>query len=494
MESTLVTSIIDLAYLAAAILFIYGLKQLQSPATARAGNRLAAIGMLVAVVATLFLHKILNPVDLVIGLVVGGAIGVMLARRVEMTGMPELVALFNGLGGLASVLVAGAEVAKIASPGAGDVVSVVSVVTVLSIGISILIGMITFSGSLLAMGKLSGAVNGNPISFPGMRVLTLLIALASLGAMGNAALIVVGSDGVALADFFSGADLWSNPFIVTFIVLAAASLVLGILLVIPIGGADMPVVVALLNSYSGLAAAATGFVLMNTALIVSGALVGASGLILTNIMCVAMNRSLLNVLIGGFGGDDAASGGAAGGPQGNIQSTSAEDVAIMMAYADKVVIVPGYGMAVAQAQHQVRELADELGKNGVEVKYAIHPVAGRMPGHMNVLLAEANVPYDQLIEMDDINPEFDTTDVTLIIGANDVVNPAARHDTSSPIFGMPILDADKSKRTIVLKRSMRPGYSGVENELFFNDNNQMLFGDAKDSLTALVTEVKLLND
>ena len=488
------TSIIDLAYLAAAILFIYGLKQLQSPATARAGNRLAAIGMLVAVVATLFLHKILNPIDLVIGLVIGGAIGVMLARRVEMTGMPELVALFNGLGGLASVLVAGAEVAKIASPGAGDVVSIVGVVTVLSIGISILIGMITFSGSLLAMGKLSGAVNGNPISFPGMRVLTLLIALASLGAMGYAAMIVMDLDGVALADFFSGSDIWSNPFIVSFIVLATASLVLGILLVIPIGGADMPVVVALLNSYSGLAAAATGFVLMNTALIVSGALVGASGLILTNIMCVAMNRSLLNVLIGGFGGDDAGSGGAAGGPQGNIQSTSAEDVAIMMAYADKVVIVPGYGMAVAQAQHQVRELADELGKNGVEVKYAIHPVAGRMPGHMNVLLAEANVPYDQLIEMDDINPEFDTTDVTLIIGANDVVNPAARHDTSSPIFGMPILDADKSKRTIVLKRSMRPGYSGVENELFFNDNNQMLFGDAKDSLTALVTEVKLLND
>ena len=488
------TSIIDLAYLAAAILFIYGLKQLQSPATARAGNRLAAIGMLVAVVATLFLHKILNPIDLVIGLVIGGAIGVMLARRVEMTGMPELVALFNGLGGLASVLVAGAEVAKIASPGAGDVVSIVGVVTVLSIGISILIGMITFSGSLLAMGKLSGAVNGNPISFPGMRVLTLLIALASLGAMGYAAMIVMDLDGVALADFFSGSDIWSNPFIVSFIVLATASLVLGILLVIPIGGADMPVVVALLNSYSGLAAAATGFVLMNTALIVSGALVGASGLILTNIMCVAMNRSLLNVLIGGFGGDDAGSGGAAGGPQGNIQSTSAEDVAIMMAYADKVVIVPGYGMAVAQAQHQVRELADELGKNGVEVKFAIHPVAGRMPGHMNVLLAEANVPYDQLIEMDDINPEFDTTDVTLIIGANDVVNPAARHDTSSPIFGMPILDADKSKRTIVLKRSMRPGYSGVENELFFNDNNQMLFGDAKDSLTALVTEVKLLND
>ena len=488
------TSIIDLAYLAAAILFIYGLKQLQSPATARAGNRLAAIGMLVAVVATLFLHKILNPIDLVIGLVIGGAIGVMLARRVEMTGMPELVALFNGLGGLASVLVAGAEVAKIASPGAGDVVSIVGVVTVLSIGISILIGMITFSGSLLAMGKLSGAVNGNPISFPGMRVLTLLIALASLSAMGYAAMIVMDLDGVALADFFSGSDIWSNPFIVSFIVLATASLVLGILLVIPIGGADMPVVVALLNSYSGLAAAATGFVLMNTALIVSGALVGASGLILTNIMCVAMNRSLLNVLIGGFGGDDAGSGGAAGGPQGNIQSTSAEDVAIMMAYADKVVIVPGYGMAVAQAQHQVRELADELGKNGVEVKYAIHPVAGRMPGHMNVLLAEANVPYDQLIEMDDINPEFDTTDVTLIIGANDVVNPAARHDTSSPIFGMPILDADKSKRTIVLKRSMRPGYSGVENELFFNDNNQMLFGDAKDSLTALVTEVKLLND
>jgi NAD(P) transhydrogenase subunit beta len=328
---------------------------------------------------------------------------------------------------------------------------------------------------------LSGRISGNPISFPGMRLLTLLLAAGVVGAIVYVAVSAEAFPEVA------------GPVLMGAVALAVIAFLLGILLVIPIGGADMPVVVALLNSYSGIAAAATGFVLNNTALIVSGALVGASGLILTKIMCDAMNRSLLNVLLGGFGGDDAGEGETAVSMDGKtVTETSAEDVAIMMSYADQVVIVPGYGMAVAQAQHQVRELADLLTSKGVRVKYAIHPVAGRMPGHMNVLLAEANVPYDALYEMDDINGDFDNTDVSLIIGANDVVNPAARHDKSSPIYGMPILNVDRSKNVIVLKRSMRAGYSGVQNELFFFDNTRMLFGDAKDSIVSLINEVKAL--
>ena len=488
------SALIDLAYLVAAILFIFGLKRLQSPATARGGNQLAAIGMLLAVIATLFIQQILTPVEMIGGLVVGGLIGAVLARRVEMTGMPELVAAFNGFGGLASALVASAEVARYLIGTDGGVVTLAggaqaageavgfSAGTAITIGLSVLIGQVTFSGSFVAFGKLSGKISGNPISFPGMRLFSILLALASIGGI---VFMVMGAP-----TFPTETDtvIWG------LVALAGAALLLGILLVIPIGGADMPVVVALLNSYSGLAASATGFVLDNTALIVSGALVGASGLILTNIMCVAMNRSLLNVLLGGFGGDAEIEGaGPAASLEGKtVNSTTPEDTAILLSYAQQVIVVPGYGMAVAQAQHQVRELADLLQEKGVTVKYAIHPVAGRMPGHMNVLLAEANVPYDDLFEMDEINGEFDNTDVSLIIGANDVVNPAARHDKASPIYGMPILNVDHSKTTIVLKRSMRPGYSGIGNELFYNMNNRMLFGDAKASLNKLIAEVKAL--
>ena len=398
--------------------------------------------------------------------------------------MPELVGALNGFGGLASALVAGAELSRyipgtVIPEGVNLIEAELNIPFWITILLSILIGVVTFSGSFIAVGKLSGRISGNPISFPGMRLITLLMALGVIGVF----VVVIMNN----PTFQNEPDsvIWSV------VALAGIAFFLGILLVIPIGGADMPVVVALLNSYSGLAAAATGFVLDNTALIVSGALVGASGLILTKIMCDAMNRSLLNVLLGGFGGDSDDAAATATSQEGKtINQTSADDVAIMLSYADQVVVVPGYGMAVAQAQHQVRELADLLQSKGVRVKYAIHPVAGRMPGHMNVLLAEANVPYDQLYEMDDINGDFDNTDVSLVIGANDVVNPAARHDTASPIYGMPILNVDKSRNVIVLKRSMRPGYSGVQNELFFNDNTRMLFGDAKDSISSLAEEVK----
>lgn len=477
----MIATFIDLAYLVAASLFIVGMKRLQSPATARGGNRMSSIAMMIAVVATLLVADILTPAEMLAGLVIGGGIGALLARRVEMTSMPEMVGALNGFGGIASTLVAGAEIARYFQADAASTLALepFNAGIGITIMLSILIGTITFSGSFVAVGKLSGKISGNPISFPGMRLLTILLALGVLGAIGYVAMS---------ADAF---PVVADPVLMSAIALAVIALLLGILLVLPIGGADMPVVVALLNSYSGLAAAATGFVLNNTALIVSGALVGASGLILTKIMCDAMNRSLLNVLLGGFGGDDTSEGSTATSMDGKtVNETSAEDVAIMMSYAEQVVIVPGYGMAVAQAQHQVRELADLLTSKGVRVKYAIHPVAGRMPGHMNVLLAEANVSYDVLYEMDDINGDFDNTDVSLIIGANDVVNPAARHDKSSPIYGMPILNVDKSKNVIVLKRSMRAGYSGVQNELFFFDNTRMLFGDAKDSIIALTNEVK----
>ncbi len=489
------TILIDLSYLIASVLFIVGMKRLQSPATARLGNQLSGVGMLLAVVATLFLHEIITPWEMLLGLVIGTAIGAVLAQRVAMTSMPEMVAAFNGFGGIASALVAGAEIARylVERPASG-VVALTSTPQVgaglepfdvglaITIGLSILIGAVTFSGSFVAFGKLGGYVSGNPVNFAGMRVISVVLAL---GAVAAVVAMSVGADGFPL----QGAPevVWGA------VALGVIALVLGVLLVLPIGGADMPVVVALLNSYSGLAASATGFVLNNTALIISGALVGASGLILTKIMCDAMNRSMLNVLLGGFGGESGDTDTGIAVPEGrSINETSSEDVAIMLGYAEKVVVVPGYGMAVAQAQHAVRELGEELQKRGVEVKYAVHPVAGRMPGHMNVLLAEANVPYDQLFEMDEVNGDFDTTDVSLVIGANDVVNPAARHDKGSPIYGMPILDVDKSRQVVVLKRSMRPGYAGVENELFYNSNTGMLFGDAKDSITKLVTEVKTL--
>ena len=486
-------NVILLAYLVAAVLFILGMKRLQSPATARTGNRIAALGMLIAVVATLLLQRILSPVEMIAGCAIGAATGLILARRVAMTSMPELVAVFNGFGGLASALVAGGEIARYLAMGTSEgtfaqVVQASAALTPLDApaaiitALCILIGAITFSGSFVAFGKLGGHLSGNPVSFFGMRTLTALIVLGALGAGGY---LIYGA-GASVEAMDMHAILWGS------LALGGLAVALGILLVIPIGGADMPVVVALLNAYSGLAAAATGFMLDNTALIVSGALVGASGLILTSIMCEAMNRSLLNVLLGGFGGDGEGDAPAVEGARDDLtpQETSVEDVAIQLRYAEQVIVVPGYGMAVAQAQHQIRELSDMLQAQGVTVKYAIHPVAGRMPGHMNVLLAEADVPYDQLYEMDDINHEFGMTDVSLVIGANDVVNPAARTDKASPIYGMPILDVDRSGMVVVLKRSLRPGYSGIGNMLFYHDNTRMLFGDAKDSLAKLVAAVK----
>ncbi len=479
MDNQIFLQVIDLIYLLAAALFILGLKRLTSPATARVGNQMAAVGMLIAVVATLFISDILTPVEMLIGLVIGGLIGAILARKVEMTGMPELVAAFNGFGGLASALVAGAEIARYFSD-AAYAADGLGVGTAITISLSILIGTVTFTGSFVAFGKLSGKVSGNPILFPGIRLLSLLLAA---GIVASAVYMAIGAP-----DFPAVGD----PVVYSAAALAAMAFLIGILLVIPIGGADMPVVVSLLNSYSGLAAAATGFVLDNDALIISGALVGAAGLILTMIMCEAMNRSLVNVLLGGFGGDAPTDGaGPTTSAVGkNVHTTSPEDAAILLSYAQKVIFVPGYGMAVAQAQHQVREVGELLQERGVEVKYAIHPVAGRMPGHMNVLLAEANVSYDLLFEMDDINGEFDSTDVAVVIGANDVVNPAARHDTASPIYGMPILNVDHANTVIVMKRSLNPGYAGIDNELFYGDNTRMLFGDAKQSLTKLVAEVK----
>jgi NAD(P) transhydrogenase subunit beta len=409
-----------------------------------------------------------------------------------MTKMPEMVAAFNGFGGGASALVAAAEVAKTLSTSEAGVSNLAALQTavpdetftaslLITIAISLLIGTVTFSGSFIAFGKLGGFVSGNPVSFAGMRVLTVLIVVGILTAAGIA---VYGAPTLGASESYISYGLAA---------LAMLAFVLGILLVIPIGGADMPVVVALLNSYSGLAASATGFVLGNHALIVSGALVGASGLILTKIMCEGMNRSLVNVLLGGFGGEEHEEPTVEGSQEGKTaKEITVDDAAILLSYATKVIVVPGYGMAVAQAQHVVRELSDLLQEKDVDVKFAIHPVAGRMPGHMNVLLAEANVPYDQLFDMDEVNSEFETAEVALVIGANDVVNPAARSDKSSPIYGMPILNVDHAQNVIVLKRSLRPGYAGIQNDLFFHPKTSMLFGDAKDSISKLIGEIKAL--
>jgi H+-translocating NAD(P) transhydrogenase subunit beta len=480
------STLINLAYLLAASLFIVGIKRLSSPATARRGNQLAAVGMLIAVVATLLQGRILSPGMIVAGLAIGAGVGALLALKVKMTAMPELVAAFNGLGGGASVLVASAEVARYtalevdtAAEYAALGMQPLGAMLVVTVLISVLIGGVTFAGSFVAFGKLGEWISGNPVSFPGMRALTVLLVIGVLGA----AVWLLGTAPPAGID----AALAGR----TVAVVVGLALLLGVLLVIPIGGADMPVVVALLNSYSGLAAAATGFVLRNNALIVSGALVGASGLILTRIMCDAMNRSLLNVLLGGFGGGggDAAAGTAVAG--GNHRETTAEDAAVLMAYAQKVVIVPGYGLAVAQAQHQARELADVLEARGVQVRYAIHPVAGRMPGHMSVLLSEADVDYGTLMtDVDESNDYLGGSDVALVVGANDIVNPDAIDQKGSPLYGMPIVETHRAKQVIVLKRSMRPGYAGVENSLFYRPNTSMLFGDAKASLQQLVGEVK----
>ena len=449
---------IQLCYLIATAFFVRGVKLLNSPGTARKGNQFAAIGMLIGVLVTLFDQDIVEFDLIIAGVVIGSLIGIVLAKKVQMTAMPELVAVFNGFGGAASALVAWGELAR-----TKDVLSFDSTGLV-SIGLSVFIGALTFTGSFVAFGKLSGFISGNAITFPGLNIINIAAMVATIGLIG-----------------FFAIDPTNTTL---FWIILGVSLLIGITSVIPIGGADMPVVISLLNSYSGIAAAMAGFVLQNNLLIVSGALVGAAGLILTNIMCKAMNRSLVNVIFGTFGATGAAGGSGQDGDK-SVRETSAEDLAIQIAYASKVVIVPGYGLAVAQAQHIVKEVATKLESRGVQVKYGIHPVAGRMPGHMNVLLAEADVAYDQLKDMDEINPEFATTDVVLIIGANDVVNPLAKTDPSGPIYGMPILNVDEAKRTIVFKRSLSVGYAGIDNPLFYADKNQMFFGDAKKSLQEL---------
>jgi NAD(P) transhydrogenase subunit beta len=457
--------LIEIGYLVASGCFIVGLKRLGSPATAVSGNRLSAYGMGIAIAVTLLAGGILSWWEIAAGMVIGGGIGLWGARTVQMTGMPQMVALLNGFGGASSVLVGGAEFLKAELAG-----EVIPTETGIVIQLSLLIGAITLTGSLIAWAKLQEVMPGKAITFPLQKAINALFFLTIAGL----AYYQITTPEAHLTPFYAVIGL---------------SLALGILLVLPIGGADMPVVIALLNSYSGVAAAMTGFVINNHVLIIAGALVGSSGIILTQIMCKAMNRSLANVLFGAFGagGTGAGAKSAAGL---TVRSVSAEDAAIQLAYAQSVIIVPGYGLAVAQAQHVVRELAELIEKNGGEVKYAIHPVAGRMPGHMNVLLAEANVPYDRLYDMDEINPQFDSCDVALVIGANDVVNPAARNDTASPIYGMPILDVDKARSIIVMKRGMSAGFAGIENELFYDAKTAMLFGDAKASLTKLVTEIK----
>jgi len=459
---------IQLAYLVAASLFILGLKNLGSPATARKGNILASVGMLIAVVATLLDQAVLNYSMILLGLVIGSVIGAIAAYKVEMTAMPQMVGLLNGLGGAASALVAVGEFWRLLNT--GEPLTVNAVVVVI---LGVLIGGVTLTGSLVAFGKLQGLISGSPITFPLQQPLNATLLLGFL--MGSVYLFVAPEN------------------LTVFLGSVGVSLLLGVLVVIPIGGADMPVVISLLNSLSGIAASAAGFVVMNNMLIIAGALVGASGLILTQIMCKGMNRTLTSVLFSAFGAT-SSSGGGAGTIAGDkaVRTVGPDEGAMMLGYARSVVIVPGYGMAVAQAQHAIRELADQLERLGVDVKYAIHPVAGRMPGHMNVLLAEANVPYPQLYDMDDINPEFDRTDVALVIGANDVVNPAARHDTGSPVYGMPILEVDKAQNTIVIKRSLNPGFAGIDNELFYKDKTMMMFGSAREMITQLVAEVKQL--
>ncbi|HVF16588.1 MAG TPA: NAD(P)(+) transhydrogenase (Re/Si-specific) subunit beta [Steroidobacteraceae bacterium] len=465
MDLDLRSSIIATSYIVSAVLFIFGLKRLSSPATARLGNRLAAAGMTLALAATLLDRQIVSFWTIGIGTAIGAIIGTYFARTVQMTAMPQMVALFNGMGGATAALVSVAEYLRLARNGAdagtGEEVSIV---------LGTIIGAVSFTGSLVAFGKLQELLSGKPLQFPLQKALNalLLLVMAGLGVM-----LVAGTA--------ESAALWA---------LFATALLLGALFVLPIGGGDMPVVISILNSLTGLAAALTGFVLHNQMLVVAGVLVGASGTLLTLLMSTAMNRSVANVLFGAFGSGSTAEASSSDNIPRSIRSTTAEDTAIALAYARSVVIVPGYGLAVAEAQHTVRELATDLEKRGVDVKYAIHPVAGRMPGHMNVLLAEANVPYDQLLEMEQVNGEFAQTDVVLVVGANDVVNPAARDDPSSPIYGMPILDVDRARNIIVLKRSMGHGFAGIENALFHHEKTRMLFGDARKSLTEVGQALK----
>ncbi|SDM07782.1 NAD(P) transhydrogenase subunit beta [Catalinimonas alkaloidigena] len=459
--------IIKIAYLLASVLFIVGIKRLGKTSTAREGNLYSSVAMLIAVLATLLDREVVSYIEIFVTILIGSAIGIYAARTVAMTAMPEMVAIFNGFGGAASVLVAASEYWRYLSAADTSMPTTVGV----TIALSVIIGAVTLTGSFIAFGKLKGFVNGGAVTYPGQHALNAVLALAMVA---SAAMMVI----------YPNNQLWM-------LITLGIALLLGILTVIPIGGADMPVVISLLNSYSGIAACATGFVLNNQVLIISGALVGASGLILTQIMCKAMNRSLVSVLLGGFGQEGGgASVSGAGGQEMVVKEVGSEEAAMIFDSASSVIIVPGYGMAVAQAQHIVREMADLLEKKGVNVRYAIHPVAGRMPGHMNVLLAEANVPYDKLVEMEAINDDFANTDVALVIGANDVVNPAARYDKSSPIYGMPILNADKARTVIISKRSMASGYAGIQNELFGYDNALMLFGDAKKKMTEVVGELK----
>jgi NAD(P) transhydrogenase subunit beta len=456
---------IALAYLATIVCFILALRFLSSPGRARQGNWLGAAGMAIAIVATFAREGLQNRWWILLVMAVSAPVGAYAARAVKMTAMPQMVALFNGVGGGAAALVALSEFHE-AAPFSGRLDANVSI----SILLSALIGSISFSGSLVAFAKLQELIGGRPIVYAGQKLgnAAVLAALVAIGAV-----------------VFAGTE---SQWLLGALILGA--LLFGVLFVLPIGGADMPVVIALLNAFTGLAASATGFVLHENVLIVSGALVGASGTLLTLMMARAMGRSVTNVLFGAFGQLQVTPGAAAADGDGIVRATTPDDVAVMLAYAKRVVVVPGYGLAVAQAQHDVRKLADELEQRGVDVRYAIHPVAGRMPGHMNVLLAEANVPYDQLYEMDDINSEFDATDVALVIGANDVTNPAARSDAGSPIYGMPILDVDHAKSVVVLKRSMNPGFAGIDNPLYVDPKTSMLFGDAKDSVAKLVDAVK----
>ncbi len=463
---------VNLAYLVAASLFIFGLKMLAHPRTARNGNRLSAVGMLLAIVVTLFDREIVHYTTILAGLIVGTVVGAAMAIRVRMTAMPQMVGLLNGFGGLASATVAFSEYLKVYfDPGRDPRFD-----TLVTICLSALIGSVTFTGSVTAFGKLEGwNVRGtslsSPITFPAQHPLNLLLLA-----------VCIGLSTLVVRDYEAG--LWAA------LALHAVAAVLGVLVVVPIGGADMPVVISLLNSYSGLAAMSTGFVLDNYCLIVTGSLVGASGIILTKIMCNAMNRSLLNVVAGGFGTGELAAGAVpAGGDGAIVRRMDPEEAVMVLEAANSVIFVPGYGMAVAQAQHAVAELANELIRRGIKTRFAIHPVAGRMPGHMNVLLAEANVPYDLLADLS-INPEFEQCDVAVVVGANDVVNPAARHNKGSPIYGMPIFDVDKARTVMVCKRSMNPGFAGIENELFSRPNTVMIFGDARKVMSEVLSGLK----
>jgi NAD(P) transhydrogenase subunit beta len=464
--------IIQLLYLLAAILFIVGLKGLSHPRSAVRGNILGALGMLVAVVTVLLAEEILNPNLIIIGIAAGTALGAIMALKIRMTAMPQLVGLFNGFGGIASVLVAAAVLFQALNRVSGGAASGVElgIQELIATAASALIGGVTFFGSMIAFGKLQGVVTEKPVRYPGDQFMKVLTGAASIAML---VLIVLEPQRV---EYF-----WA---------LAGIASLLGILLVMPIGGADMPIVVALLNSYSGIAAAATGFILNNSVLIIAGSLVGASGIILTMIMCKAMNRSLANVLFGGLGAPVADTTGGDDIYAGRVKSTSPEEVAMILHTAQSVVFVPGYGMAVARAQTPVRVLTEMMEAAGIRVSFGIHPVAGRMPGHMNVLLAEENISYDKLKEMDQINPEFGNTDVVIVLGANDVVNPLARESAGSPISGMPILDVDKARTVVVIKRSLSPGFAGIPNPLFAADNTLMLFGDGKDAMDQLVTAFK----